>query len=304
MLDIARVLADQLRQVDTVHRKLLCLDYAQHVLQECRDVLTPEQWDLSAGYLTAARQLLDGEGGSMTALADVHHAYLRRFDGDRRADEVAWVVLLGVSACWQRELKAEGLVQSQLVDVTVMAVSQDGQRVVGSHGGSSRAEAGWQLTHLLGTAPSTFDLRPLSHLFSAADDRQAKILALDYTAHALRECRRELTSTQLDTALAYLAAAKDFVAGAGTEAALSAAQTGYTAGRQGAERITWLTQRTVNVVTGQSTLDIRAAARHARSVILTHARADMAKARIAQWNEERWQLIRLLEILSDAWPSV
>jgi hypothetical protein len=300
MIDVARILAERLRQVEWVHGRLLCLGYAEHVLGECRDALPEALRELSASYLTAAWDLLDGDG-TMSALADLHRSYFTaRLGGSRQAEEITWVAVLGVSACWQRELKAEGLVHSQLVDVTLLVVSEEGQRVAGRYHGSPWSEARWQLVHWLGTAPSTVDLRPLSHLFTAVDEQHSRALVLDYTEHVLRECHDALSAADLEHALAYLQAARDLLAGAGTAARLAEARDIYQSTKGDSMRTTWLVPRAVNVVLDQSTPDLSSAARHAQSVILAHSRRDMRKAETARWNEERWQLVRLVEGIGES----
>jgi hypothetical protein len=85
--------------------------------------------------------------------------------GSRVAEQITWISVLAVSACWQQEMMREGIVHGQFDKIDVRTVAHEGQRVVTLVFGQSTLEgqaaaerarwqeARWQLIHLLETVP-------------------------------------------------------------------------------------------------------------------------------------------------------
>jgi hypothetical protein len=165
MIDIPRVLTQQLYTVDEVHGKLLCLAYARHAMMECRPLLSADELNSSLAYLDVAVSLFSGSG-SMAALADARRGYFTvKVHGSRVAEQITWISVIAVSACWQQEMMREGIVQGQFDRIDVRTVAHEGQRVVTLQHDQSTVEgqalatrarwqeARWQLIHLLETVP-------------------------------------------------------------------------------------------------------------------------------------------------------
>ncbi|MBP2326818.1 hypothetical protein JOF56_007203 [Kibdelosporangium banguiense] len=165
MIDIPRVLTQQLYSVDEVHGKLLCLAYARHAMHECRSMLSPAELGSALAYLQIAESLFSGEG-TMAALADARRGYFTvKVNGSRVAEQITWISVIAVSACWQQEMMREGIVHGQFDRIDVRTVAHEGQRVVtlphdqSTMEGQAQAtrarweEARWQLIHLLESAP-------------------------------------------------------------------------------------------------------------------------------------------------------
>ncbi|CAM3811903.1 hypothetical protein KIPE111705_26245 [Kibdelosporangium persicum] len=182
MVNVVKVLDQQLRTVDPLRGKVLSLAFAEHVLDVCAAELTPEQQDLSTIYLRAAKALFSGEA-SMTALADASDAHAKiRVHGSRLAEEIMWVAVLAVSVCWQRDLVREGLSRGELKNLTVRTVAAEAQQVVRLCTGGQ--EATWQLTHLVATAEKV-DPQVLINLMDEVSAEHAQALAVEYARHAL-----------------------------------------------------------------------------------------------------------------------
>jgi hypothetical protein len=165
MIDIPRVLTQQLYAVDELHGKMLCLAYARHAMLECRPLLSSAELDSSLAYLDVAVSLFSGSG-TMSALADARRGYFTvKVHGSRVAEQITWISVLAVSACWQQEMMREGIVHGQFDKIDVRTVAHEGQRVVtlvfdqSTQEGQASArqarwqEARWQLIHLLETVP-------------------------------------------------------------------------------------------------------------------------------------------------------
>ena len=165
MIDVPRVLTQQLYAADPLHQKLVCLSYARHALLACRSVLGADESDSALHYLDVAESLFDGDG-TMAALAEARRGYFTvKIKGSRIAEQITWISVIAVSACWQQEMMREGIVRGQFDRIDVHTVAHEGQRVVTlphemstakGQADAARArwdEATWQLTHLLETAP-------------------------------------------------------------------------------------------------------------------------------------------------------
>jgi hypothetical protein len=165
VIDIPRVLTQQLYAADPLHQKLVCLSYARHALLACRSLLSADELDSALHYLEVAEALFDGDG-TMAALAEARRGYFTvKTHGSRVAEQITWISVIAVSACWQQEMMREGIVRGQFDKIDVHTVAREGQRVVTLPNGQAdlagqalavRArweEAKWQLTHLLETAP-------------------------------------------------------------------------------------------------------------------------------------------------------
>jgi hypothetical protein len=165
MIDIPRVLSQQLYAADPLHQKLLCLAYARHALVSCESLLSADELHSALRYLDIAQELFDG-AGSMAALAEARRGYFTvKMHGSRLAEQITWISVIAVSACWQQEMMREGIVRGQFDKVDVHTVSREAQRIVTvpcdqstleGQAVAARArwdEAKWQLTHVVETAP-------------------------------------------------------------------------------------------------------------------------------------------------------
>jgi hypothetical protein len=165
MIDVPRVLTQQLYAVDDLHGKMLCLAYARHAMLQCRPLLSADELDSALAYLDVAVSMFSG-AGSMSALADARRGYFTvKVHGSRVAEQITWISVIAVSACWQQEMMREGIVHGQFDKIDVRTVAHEGQRVVALPHDQSTVEgqlaatrarwqeARWQLIHLFETVP-------------------------------------------------------------------------------------------------------------------------------------------------------
>lgn len=171
MVIIPRVLTSLIRDLDENNAHRLALTFAERALQVCTNELTAAERDASLAYISAARNLLEGNG-TVSGLDDAHQAYFSaRHHNTRLSDDVTWAAATAVAACCQRQMEDAGILiknkyMPSLIDVAKEAQAMAGRCAAVSEGelkdGDDETaivrrarwlEAKWQLLQLIDSVP-------------------------------------------------------------------------------------------------------------------------------------------------------
>jgi hypothetical protein len=179
LIVIPRVLSDLLRTVDGLQARMLPLAFAEHALEKCREVLTPEHLDLALRYTRSAKEFVGGTG-DIAALGRARSDYFAGRDaGSSDSERVMWIAAIAVTASCQREMEDAGFVVKDRYVPDVAVVATEARKAVArcaarlnrdrdAVGESELAqrieweEARWQLTRVIETTPFPRDRAPSS----------------------------------------------------------------------------------------------------------------------------------------------
>ncbi|MFC4011201.1 hypothetical protein ACFOY2_28520 [Nonomuraea purpurea] len=174
MIVIPRLLAEQLSAVDHELRRRLALDFAQHALDDHRDLfdarLPGDGGDAPLGstapldaYLGAARAFVDG-GGSIAEVESARRRFFGWYVGlSGLASDLAWTVNLAVlSACGPDLYEAfDYIVRSKHDASDTVHLAKEAQRMAGRRAATKEAEyaarweeARWQLLRTIERLPN------------------------------------------------------------------------------------------------------------------------------------------------------